>query len=109
MSRGEKSKLTHYRNFGQTNYSAAKLGIVGFMHSLKLEAAKHGILVEYDRASGRQQAGSRHLQRGGDVISAAAGHHTRVQMMQGLGVRFLSRAVSFENATAAVQVITVAS
>src|SRR5579872_4496766 len=34
-----------YGNFGQTNYSAAKLGIVGFMHSLKLEAAKHNILV----------------------------------------------------------------
>ncbi len=26
-----------YGNFGQTNYSAAKLGIVGFMNSLKLE------------------------------------------------------------------------
>lgn len=32
-------------NFGQTNYSAAKLGIVGMMHALKLEVQKHNILV----------------------------------------------------------------
>lgn len=32
-------------NFGQTNYSAAKLGIVGMMHALKLEVRKHNILV----------------------------------------------------------------
>jgi NAD(P)-dependent dehydrogenase (short-subunit alcohol dehydrogenase family) len=34
-----------YGNFGQTNYGAAKLGIVGFMNSLKLEGAKHNIHV----------------------------------------------------------------
>lgn len=32
-------------NFGQTNYSAAKLGIVGMMLALKLEVEKYGILV----------------------------------------------------------------
>ncbi len=32
-------------NFGQTNYSAAKLGQVGFMHTLKAEGAKYGVKV----------------------------------------------------------------
>jgi len=34
-----------YGNFGQTNYSTAKLGIVGLMNSLKIEGAKHDIKV----------------------------------------------------------------
>ena len=32
-----------YGNFGQTNYGAAKLAQVGFMHSLKIEGAKNNI------------------------------------------------------------------
>ncbi len=32
-----------YGNFGQTNYSAAKMGLVGFMNTLKLEGEKHHI------------------------------------------------------------------
>jgi len=32
-----------YGNFGQTNYSAAKLGMVGFMNTLRLEGAKHNV------------------------------------------------------------------
>ena len=34
-----------YGNFGQTNYGAAKLALVGFMQSLALEGAKYDIRV----------------------------------------------------------------
>jgi len=34
-----------YGNFGQTNYSAAKMALLGFMNTLKLEGEKHNIKV----------------------------------------------------------------
>jgi NAD(P)-dependent dehydrogenase (short-subunit alcohol dehydrogenase family) len=34
-----------YGNFGQTNYGAAKMGVVGFMNALWLEGQKYGIRV----------------------------------------------------------------
>ena len=32
-----------YGNFGQSNYAAAKMGLIGFMNSIKLEGAKYDI------------------------------------------------------------------
>ncbi len=32
-----------YGNFGQTNYGAAKMGLVGFMNTLKIEGAKYNV------------------------------------------------------------------
>jgi len=34
-----------YGNFGQTNYSAAKMALVGFMNTLKIEGAKYNVKV----------------------------------------------------------------
>jgi NAD(P)-dependent dehydrogenase (short-subunit alcohol dehydrogenase family) len=34
-----------YGNFGQANYGAAKLGLVGFMNTLKIEGAKNNIKI----------------------------------------------------------------
>ena len=34
-----------YGNFGQTNYSAAKMGLIGFMNTLKIEGLKYNVHV----------------------------------------------------------------
>lgn len=39
------SALAHIGSLGQTNYTASKLGLVGFHKSLALELASHGITV----------------------------------------------------------------
>lgn len=104
-----------FGNFGQTNYSAAKMGIVGFMNSLKLEVKKYNILVNtvapLAATELAEQAGvfpekilpllktelvaplvaylcSENCQFSGDVISAGGGYYAKAQMVEGPGIRF---------------------
>ena len=102
-----------YGNFGQSNYGAAKMALVGLMNVLKLEGARNGILVNTVApvAATRmtEELMPKHAlpylkpelvsaavvylcsetcQASGDVISAGAGYFARAQMMEGEGVFF---------------------
>lgn len=102
-----------YGNFGQTAYGAAKLGVVGFMNSLKLEGLKHGVLVNAISpfAATRMGAGvfpeevapllkpelvaplaaylcSEACASTGDIIVAGAGSFRRVRLVEGRGLDF---------------------
>ena len=104
-----------FGNFGQTNYSAAKMGIIGFMNSLKLEGQKYNILINaiaplaatrFGEPSGifREEVKpflrpqlvtamvaylcSAQCQITGDILSAGGGYFSRVQIVEGEGIRF---------------------
>lgn len=102
-----------YGNFGQTNYAAAKLGIVGFMNSLKLEGLKYNVRINAvaPLAATRLAQGvfseeialrlkpelvtpivaylcSDQCEASGDIISAGAGSYSAVKIVEGEGVRF---------------------
>lgn len=104
-----------FGNFGQTNYAAAKLGVVGFMNSLKLEALKYNVLINTiaPLAVTRLGAGafpdelasalkpefiapavaylcSEQCRTTGDIISAGGGWYRKVQMVEGRGVKIES-------------------
>lgn len=103
-----------YGNFGQTNYSAAKMAVVGFMNTLKLESARNnitinalaplaatriaepsGIFETYDAdlvtpdavAAMVAYLVSEDCTDSGNVISATAGYYSRIQVMEGAGVQ----------------------
>jgi NAD(P)-dependent dehydrogenase (short-subunit alcohol dehydrogenase family) len=103
-----------FGNFGQTNYSAAKMGVVGFMNSLKLEAEKYNILINtvapLAATELAKQTGvfpekilpllkpelvtplvaylcSEACHTSGDIISAGGGYYAKAQMVEGPGIR----------------------
>jgi len=59
-----------YGNFGQTNYSAAKMGLVGMMNTLKLEGERHGLLGGQDGAGGDDE----HAEAGGGEARDSGEH-----------------------------------
>lgn len=103
-----------YGNFGQTNYSAAKMAVVGFMNTLKLEGARNNITINalaplaatriaepsgifdtYDPDLVTPEAVaamvsylvSEDCTDSGHILSATAGYYSRIQVMEGEGVR----------------------
>ncbi|MBX7147638.1 SDR family NAD(P)-dependent oxidoreductase [bacterium] len=102
-----------FGNFGQTNYAAAKLGLVGLMHALKEEGSKNNIMVntiapvaasrmtqnifppdmlsKFDPAFVSPVVGyfcSPACQVTGQVWSVGAGHVARVAFVESEGINF---------------------
>ena len=100
-----------YGNPDQTNYAAAKLGIVGLMNSLELEGRQHGVLInavspvadtrmgagvfpEYFREMVRPELVTAAVAflcsdacaTSGDIVTAAAGYYAKAQIVESAGV-----------------------
>jgi NAD(P)-dependent dehydrogenase (short-subunit alcohol dehydrogenase family) len=100
-----------YGNFGQSNYAAAKLGLVGFMNALKLEGQKKNIHVNAIAPTGATRMTEDLLPPEvlgrlkpeliapavlylcseqaptGTIIEAAAGYYAKVQIIEAKGVK----------------------
>jgi NAD(P)-dependent dehydrogenase (short-subunit alcohol dehydrogenase family) len=102
-----------YGNFGQSNYGAAKMGIVGFMNALKHEGGKHNILINTVAPIAATRMGegvypeavlaalkpklvaalvaylsSEDCSLSGEIISAGGGYYAKVHVVESKGVRF---------------------
>jgi NAD(P)-dependent dehydrogenase (short-subunit alcohol dehydrogenase family) len=102
-----------YGNFGQSNYGAAKMGLVGLTRTLALEGARSGIGVNAIAPLARSQMtegvlpdevlarlspewvspmvawlASPACAETGQVFSVAGGYYARVAVVEGPGVRF---------------------
>ena len=110
-----------YGNFGQVNYASAKLGLVGFMNSLKEEGARDNIFINTVSPAAATQAAaavypsglsqrfnpayvaplvaylcSDKCEEGGQIITAGGGYYTKVQVVEGKGVFFEDESVTAE-------------
>jgi NAD(P)-dependent dehydrogenase (short-subunit alcohol dehydrogenase family) len=108
-----------YGNFGQTNYSAAKMAVVGFMNTLKLEGARSNIVINalaplaatriaepsgifdtYDPELVTTDAVaamvtylvSEECTDSGNIVAATAGYYSRIQIVESEGIRTDPRA-----------------
>ncbi len=119
-----------YGNFGQSNYGAAKMGLVGLMNTLKIEGERKGIRVNTIApvAATRMTADLGMPEEvfkalrpelvtpavlylasedapNGMIIEAGAGYYAQVQVMEGKGVHLGGNA-SVEDVAAAIGQIT---